>query len=420
MGNWNVQIFKLVLLVGSLIAVSGENPGLPSMTCTEFSSYITTITDLIASRAEHELDLERAGFVESDDVFGAAPDFDRCTAINLKNAELHTIAAQFFKSELSMPLDQFQLLTERCQKFVSSACTKIFNAEKTKLSKYRSINGRGNNLENPEWGVSGIPFLRFGSKNYEDNVYSIKRSVAGLELPNARKIVQEILSKAAIYPRPEFVYNTMPLLAALFITHDVHYQVPSQPNNPSDEYRCCSKNGEYVLPSSFSNVACLPIEISRNDSFYKHGNIGCLNMVRSQVAEIANQVQPGEILNLATSFMDLSLIYGNRDSELTPIRSYKSGMFRMGRNGLLPVDKNGQYIKPMKRFTDVPLACIWPSLLSRNHNHMAKRLAKLNPHWSDEVLFQEARRINIANLNYNFVGSGLVDRAINCSRHFCQ
>lgn len=361
--------------------------------------------------------LESIGYVSPDYVFGAAPIYKTCTAINLKNAELHTVAAQSFKSEFNMPLDQFQSIAKQCQTFESPPCTSL-DTEKTKHPKYRPINGQGNNLKNPEWGVAGAPFLRFGSKNYEDKVYSIKRSVADLDLPNPRTIVQEILWNAVTSTPPEYTYNTFTILSTLFVTHDVHYQVQTQPKNRSDEIRCCSKNSESVLPPSLSNVACLPIEISKNDSFYKNGNIGCLNMVRSQVAENTNEVQAGEILNLATSYLDLSLIYGSHESELIPIRSYENGTFRMGANGVLPVDVNEQYIKPMKRFTDVPLACIWPSLLSRNHNQMAQRLAKLNPHWSDEVLFQEARRINIANINFNFVTTKLIDNAINISSIF--
>ena len=32
----------------------------------------------------------------------------------------------------------------------------------------------------------------------------------------------------------------------------------------------------------------------------------------------------------------------------------------------------------------------------RQHNRMARELGRLNPHWGDETLFQEARHINAA------------------------
>lgn len=40
------------------------------------------------------------------------------------------------------------------------------------------------------------------------------------------------------------------------------------------------------------------------------------------------------------------------------------------------------------------------NIWAREHNRLATELAKLNSHWPDEILFQEARKIVIAEIQY--------------------
>lgn len=119
-------------------------------------------------------------------------------------------------------------------------------------------------------------------------------------------------------------------------------------------------------------------------------------MVRSESASFPGSVQYGEVLNKVTSFLDHSLIYGDEESETRKIRSFVGGKINLGPGNLIPVDSNGKYTKISKRFTAVPVSAIWPTIFARNHNSLAEGLAKLNPKWSEEKLFQETRRLNIA------------------------
>ncbi|KAG4066176.1 hypothetical protein HA402_014476 [Bradysia odoriphaga] len=357
--------------------------------------------------------LERIGFVTPHSVFGVRA-CEQCYGTAPKFAKLHTVGAQTFQKQYQLTEEEYESLAIRCKDFGSTYEQYMIgntgNSKNVGGRIYRSVDGRYNNAKNSHWGASGTPFSRFAPKNYEDGIYSIKKSVTGCDLPNARLLVEEVLAKAVISPPPPLNYNVLALLIILFATHDLHYQIPMQPKSVDKEILCCSHDRRAVLPSSLSHSACLPIEVSRNDTLYKNAKIGCLNVVRSQIAEFPNNVEAGEVANQATSYIDLSLIYGNHESELQQIRLFRKGKFRMGKNNLLPVNSKGKYLKSMDRFVAIPIGSIWPALFARNHNHLAERLSILNPHWNDEILFQEARRINIANFQFNLITAKSIER----------
>lgn len=55
-----------------------------------------------------------------------------------------------------------------------------------------------------------------------------------------------------------------------------------------------------------------------------------------------------------------------------------------------------QYLTGDVRTNQNPGLAILQIILLREHNRIADVLQHLNPHWDDELTFQESRRINIA------------------------
>lgn len=52
------------------------------------------------------------------------------------------------------------------------------------------------------------------------------------------------------------------------------------------------------------------------------------------------------------------------------------------------------------RINQSPQLALLHSLCLRAHNNNADELARVNPHWSDQKLFDESRRLTIANHQY--------------------
>lgn len=102
-------------------------------------------------------------------------------------------------------------------------------------------------------------------------------------------------------------------------------------------------------------------------------------------------------MNLATSFLDLSAIYGNTEEQMDKLRTYDAGLVNI--SACQSCQSNALY-----------------SAILKEHNRIAVNLAELNRHWDDEELFYESRRIvtaEIQHITYNeFLPTVLGEEAI--------
>ncbi|KAI2800768.1 hypothetical protein BLOT_012340 [Blomia tropicalis] len=276
--------------------------------------------------------------------------------------------------------------------------------------KYRLMNGRCNNLAFPNWGSSFHCHRRLLPPDYSDGINQPRVSVQNQVLPSPRSITQFLMPDIMV-PDPNL--SGMNMAWGQFMVHDAFRTI----QNLGLAINCC------LIPNATVHPECAPITNFRPDeATTAFNNQQCLNTVRSIACNTCS-LGPRDQLNVATQVLDLSNLYGGNliDDSLT-LRSFKFGMLRgsldlMGNDTLpvrrLPKEQDTLDLTPCNEPLSNPqLTCYHTGdgirgnqqpginalhiVLRRRHNQHAKALAIINPHWDDEILFQEARRILIA------------------------
>nr|CAH0100262.1 unnamed protein product [Daphnia galeata] len=278
------------------------------------------------------------------------------------------------------------------------------------MSKYRSFDGSCNNLANPSWGQHNTIFQRLLPAHYANGIDSPRPASDGGELLNAREISNGIIR---IYGLDETTNVTLAVMSfGQFITHDITLSEDFTFENGSSP-ACCDSQGQ-LLPSIDLHPQCLPIEISKNDQLYHFNGINCMSFTRSKVGvDLSCTFGIAEQLNSNTHYLDGSQIYG---SDVTISNNLRSGV-----GGLMKTSNiDGRELFPIApgcenqinhelavcfqagdvRVEENPQLAAIQLIFLREHNRLAKELQGLNPQWDDETLFQEARRIVIAQLQH--------------------
>lgn len=268
-----------------------------------------------------------------------------------------------------------------------------------------SVNGTGNNLSNSTWGSAGSDLLRLAAAAYADGV-----SAPALPTdPSARAISNALNDQA-------------------------------DPSNPSSDYATLDQNslsnfgyafGQFMdhdLDRTPGSGAPFPIAVAPGDPI----GPGDLPFSRSESDPNTgtSASNPLQQVTDVTSYLDLSQVYGSSQTVSDALRTLKGGLLKTSTGNMLPYD-NAAYFTPaqiaalnmandahavstdqlfaagdVRANENLELTTL-QTLFLRNHNRLANGLQKQHPAWNDEQVYQEARKLNIAEYQ-NIVYTGWI------------
>ncbi|XP_070516525.1 uncharacterized protein Cysu, partial [Cardiocondyla obscurior] len=304
-------------------------------------------------------------------------------------------------------------LIDTSKTLIHEVCPAFLSNIECRPGKYRRFDGLCTNLQNPNWGASLSPFTRLIGPQFADGLTAPRISITGRNLPLSRVVSRTMHPDEGYH---DHAGTVMVIAWGQFMDHDYTLTAtPLDPLNRNDPEECCGR------PPHLKNPYCNEILIPEDDYFYRLFNVQCMDFVRAFPA-----VRPGCRLgsrvpfNLLTGVLDGNTVYGITDAFARKLRSGYGGLLRMnpvfseyGLKDLLPLKldiPDEGCTRPNRSMycfeageirvnEQLVLTCMH-TLMAREHNRLAKALAIVNPHWDDEILFQEARRIVIAEIQH--------------------
>ena len=295
---------------------------------------------------------------------------------------------------------------------ISEICPTFLTNVRCEVSKYRTLSGMCNNLNNPSWGSARSAMVRFLTPVYEDGISEPRSfSVTGNKLPNARYISNFIHSDESAI---DAGITVMLATWGQIVVHDINFGAPTF-DEKGEAIRCCNK------PSKEWHPACYIFDVPSNDTFYTLFNRTCLNFVRlSPSLRPHCPLGPREPMNIVSGYLDGSSVYGSTSQESLELREKKKGLLKshplyhkLGLKDLLPLQtKRPDFLcqrhnRPKNVFCfkggdtrtnqQLPLTLVH-TLLMREHNRIAGLIYDMLPELDDETIFEETRRIVTAEI----------------------
>ena len=252
----------------------------------------------------------------------------------------------------------------------------------------QSLDGTGNNLLHPEWGSTAENLLRISPVAYADGI----STPSGADRPNARAISNALATNPEGGITNDRDYSAFVYAWGQFLDHDLGLTDVAAPR---ERFSIPVPTGDASFDPNSTGVMTIGMSRSAYDPATGTG--------------VGN---PRQQVNSITSFIDGSQIYGSDAERSAALREFVGGRLKTSAGNLLPINTAGLanandahavpdnqlFLAGDVRSNENPELCALQTLFMREHNRIAAAAAAKNPSWSDEQLFQHARRMVIAEL----------------------
>jgi peroxidase len=266
-------------------------------------------------------------------------------------------------------------------------------------AQVRSIDGVGNNATHPEWGATGQHLLRGPSgAHYADSV----SAMGGVGRPSPRAVSNALFHQTGSIPNRDGISDFI-WTWGQFLDHDLSLTEGANEPAPVPVPLC----DEY-LDSLCTGTQVMPFRRSVYDPGTGTG-----------------PANPRQQFNEITSYLDGSNVYGSDPARAAWLRTFQGGKLKVTHTtygDLLPYNDGTQpnagapevpdlstnlFVAGDIRANEQPTLAVMHTLFVREHNWQAERIARENPGFSDEQIYQAARRIVIAELQHITYGEFL-------------
>ncbi|MBK8501673.1 MAG: T9SS type A sorting domain-containing protein [Saprospiraceae bacterium] len=266
----------------------------------------------------------------------------------------------------------------------------VFHAVETNQLANRTIDGTFNNPNNANWGAINTRVAVRTPLAYTDGI----SKPSGADRPNPRFISNEIFAQTLSQEDPHGL-SAYAWGWGQFIDHDITLSV----NHPAEAMDISIPAYDAFFDPAGSGTATIPMQRSNYDP-----------------TTGTDRTNPRIHMNSITAYIDASAVYGSTQERADWLRTFTGGKLKTSNGNLLPYNTGSgeefdatdsdapimdipfphvdrYFIAGDIRANENPFLTSLHTLFVREHNRLSDELLGQHPDWTDEMLYQRARKV---------------------------